>query len=49
MKKFFIFNGKRYRCVRCDSLVSRINVSQGYFAYCPTHDEDLYRVEVYQD
>ena len=49
MKKYFKFENKRYRCGRCNTLVSRINVSQGYFAYCPTHDEDLYRIEVYQD
>jgi hypothetical protein len=32
-------------CRRCGTAVSFINVTKGYFGYCPTHDEDLYSFE----
>lgn len=34
-------------CNRCNTIVDQSpdNVSAGYFAYCPTHDEDLYEFE----
>lgn len=32
-------------CHRCQSKVSIENVSKGYYAYCPTHDEDLFSFE----
>lgn len=31
---------------RCGELVSFVNVSKGYYAQCPTCDEDLYSFEV---
>jgi hypothetical protein len=33
------------KCARCDSMLSFDNVSEGYYAVCPEHDEDLYEVE----
>ena len=34
------------KCARCDSdLQFGDMVSENYYAYCPTHDEDLYRFE----
>jgi len=33
-------------CLRCGTGVSFENVSEGYFAVCPKHDEDLYEIEV---
>lgn len=33
-------------CVRCGTQVSFENVSEGYYAVCPSHDEDLYKIEV---
>lgn len=38
---------QQYQCNRCHSIVdqSKDNVSEGYFAYCPNHDEDLYEFE----
>jgi hypothetical protein len=38
-----------YRCIRCHTMVSRPDASVGYFAYCLTHDEDLYEFETYLD
>jgi len=32
-------------CLRCGTKVSFENVSEGYFAVCPQHDEDLYEIE----
>ena len=32
-------------CSRCDTPVIYEDVSQGYYAVCPTHDEDLYQFE----
>jgi hypothetical protein len=32
-------------CLRCRSVVSFDNVSNGYFAVCLTHDEDLFEFE----
>ena len=50
MKKYFTFGNKVYRCFRCDARVSFVKeLSKGYFAYCPTHDEDLYSFECYLD
>lgn len=36
-----------YICSRCKTVVEQGEdmVTKGYFAYCPTHDEDLYQVE----
>ena len=36
-----------YICSRCKTVVEQgeDTVTKGYFAYCPTHDEDLYQVE----
>ena len=36
-----------YICSRCKTVVEQgeVMVTKGYFAYCPTHDEDLYQVE----
>ena len=47
MKKYFTFGNKVYRCVRCDTRITFANVSKGYFGYCSTHDEDVYRIETY--
>jgi hypothetical protein len=33
-------------CVRCDTPVSYTNVSPGYYAFCPWHNEDLFHFEV---
>jgi hypothetical protein len=33
-------------CSRCETPVSFENVSEGYYAVCPEHYEDLYRFEV---
>jgi hypothetical protein len=49
MKKYFTFGNKIYRCFRCDTRISFVNVSKGYFGYCSTHDEDVYSIEVYLD
>ncbi len=35
----------KHLCARCDSPVQFTDVSEGYFAVCPNHDEDLFRVE----
>jgi hypothetical protein len=35
-------------CNRCLKKVSFKNVSQGYFAYCKTSDEDLYLFETHK-
>ena len=37
----------QYQCNRCNTVVDldKSKVSEGYFAYCPTHDEDLYKFE----
>jgi hypothetical protein len=32
-------------CTRCESEVSFENVSEGYYAVCLEHDEDLYKIE----
>jgi hypothetical protein len=32
-------------CKRCGQAVSFRNVTEGYFAYCWIHDEDLYEFE----
>lgn len=32
-------------CRRCGTPVSYDDVSPGYFAVCPEHDEDLYLIE----
>jgi hypothetical protein len=32
-------------CSRCETPVEYENVSSGYYAYCPSHDEDLYQFE----
>ena len=34
-------------CNRCDTPVEFDDVSPGYWASCPEHDEDLYKVECY--
>ena len=36
-----------YRCNRCHTMVEHEEVSNGYFAYCPSHDEDLFSFETY--
>lgn len=33
-------------CDRCQTPVTYDNVSDGYYAVCPNHDEDLYKIEV---
>ena len=33
------------RCRRCGSVVSFEEVSEGYYAVCPQHFEDLYKME----
>lgn len=33
------------RCARCLTPVTLDEVSDGYFAVCPSHDEDLYQFE----
>lgn len=33
-------------CGRCETALSFDNVTLGYFAYCPEHDEDLYQFEI---
>lgn len=35
----------RIVCNRCDTPVSFDDVSQGYWAVCPQHDEDLFMIE----
>jgi len=35
-------------CNRCNTEVSFKDVSPDYYAVCPTHDEDLYKVETYE-
>jgi hypothetical protein len=40
---------KYYRCNRCQSVVSFEEVTEGYFAFCLMHDEDLYQFETYFD
>jgi hypothetical protein len=35
-----------FHCARCLTPVVYTNVSEGYFAVCPEHDEDLYSIEV---
>jgi hypothetical protein len=35
-----------YTCNRCQTVVVFTDVSKGYFAYCPYHDEDVYSFEV---
>lgn len=32
-------------CKRCHTPVVFTNVSEGYYAVCPTHDEDLFMIE----
>ena len=32
-------------CARCETPVSFTDVSSGYFAVCPQHDEDLFQFE----
>jgi hypothetical protein len=32
-------------CVRCGTAVVFVDVSEGYFAVCPRHDEDLFEFE----
>lgn len=39
-------HGKQSTCGRCGTIVEWDNVSEGYYAYCPTHDEDLFSWEV---
>ena len=36
-----------YVCSRCKTVVDRNKeaVTDGYFAYCPEHDEDLFQIE----
>lgn len=33
-------------CVRCGTFVVYTDVTPGYYAVCPKHDEDLYQFEV---
>ena len=33
-------------CDRCRTPVTFSDVSEGYYAVCPKHDEDLMRIEV---
>ncbi|CAH7265385.1 hypothetical protein VCHA53O466_320041 [Vibrio chagasii] len=33
-------------CDRCNTPVVFTDVSDGYYAVCPNHDEDLYKIEV---
>ena len=35
-------------CNRCNSKISFISVSPGYFGVCLKHDEDLYKFETYE-
>jgi transcription initiation factor IIE alpha subunit len=35
-------------CNRCETEVTFDEVSEGYFAFCPKHDEDLYKIETRQ-
>ena len=35
-------------CKRCDTVVVFIDVTPGYYAVCPRHDEDLYQFETYE-
>jgi hypothetical protein len=37
---------KREVCVRCGTFVVYGNVTPGYYAVCPKHDEDLFQFEV---
>jgi hypothetical protein len=36
------------KCNRCDATVLFTGVSDGYFAVCPQHYEDLYKFETYE-
>jgi uncharacterized paraquat-inducible protein A len=33
-------------CSRCFTTVSFEEITDGYYAYCPRHDEDLYSFEI---
>jgi hypothetical protein len=37
--------GNNHVCARCNTPVEFSDVSEGYFATCPNHDEDLYEFE----
>jgi len=34
-------------CDRCDSKISYLTVSPGYFGVCETHDEDVFEFETH--
>ncbi len=34
------------KCKRCGTVVVFSDVSEGYYAVCPYHDEDLFEFEV---
>lgn len=36
-------------CARCETRVSFTDVSDGYYAVCLRHDEDLYQFETKED
>ena len=38
---------QEYQCNRCNTIVDldKSKVTEGYFAYCPNHDEDLFEFE----
>jgi len=36
------------KCNRCHTTVLFTDVSDGYFAQCPEHDEDLFQFETYE-
>ena len=38
-------NGSTFVCSRCHTEVSFHDVTDGYFAVCPKHDEDLWQFE----
>ena len=35
-------------CNRCDSQISFVSISKGYFGVCLEHEEDLYKFETYE-
>ena len=38
---------KKDFCKKCNSAVEYDKVTKGYYCYCPTCDEDLYKIETY--
>lgn len=40
-------NKKGVVCSRCETPVTFENVSEGYYAVCPWHEEDLYEFETH--